>query len=166
VYFTVDLTAPYVLAPAAGLPPGHRELEIRAYDQSLNVGLASLSLEVDAECGEGMDSCGEGLECLDGRCLGSLGVECNAGAECASQQCAAINQFDHVCSQACSASAACPSGFSCQASGIAQNQLCLAADGGGGCAITYTNRRGNLAGILASLLMLGILWTRGKKPRR
>jgi hypothetical protein len=163
-----DPTAPYAL-DTSRLATGAHQVDVRGYDLSGNVGLATIMVTVTAECeGTGQSTCDDGDECVDGICLVALGGTCTGPSDCASGLCVATNEFDKFCSQTCSLSSDnCPEGFSCSDEG-AGGPKCFpgSGDGGGGCCSVVGPRRDVIsggAGLVGLVAIAGLLLRRRKQ---
>jgi hypothetical protein len=88
----------------------------------------------------------------------ALGEDCASNASCESNLCGQLDS-DQFCTQACDATNACPSGFSCSAAGT--SSVCT-PDGGGGCC-QAAGPNDAITGLF--VLGLGAIVTRRRKRR-
>jgi hypothetical protein len=87
-------------------------------------------------------------------------TDCNGGGSCFHMGSAA------VCTRICSATSACPAGFSC-VTDTDYKQRCLTAHSDSGCSAIVGARHAGVAGILVGLAVaLGAFSTRGRARRR
>jgi Big-like domain-containing protein len=105
-------TTPYVLNAPASLGDGSHTVEIRAVDGQGTSGSSTINVSQGQPCPA--TSCGDGLVCVDHRCVtgpgnnGGLGEPCTDHAQCASGWC------DQYCVEGCTLEeGSCPSGFEC-----------------------------------------------------
>ena len=128
--------------------------------------VACPDLDTDPDCPTSCEADGvcqrDGCPRPDPDCgTAAVGEVCTINQNCLSGLCVPSGT-DHVCSQACDASGACPSGFACKAS----TNVCLPETGGGGGCSVGGGRSGlglALAGLsLVVLVRLGL--RRRRKP--
>ena len=132
-------TAPYAFNGPMDLAQGTHTIVVKATDTQGAEGQAQITVILGEPCDSAADcrAQGEGLVCVDGRCVpgpdnpGGLGTSCTSGADCASGLC--VDGADGmVCSESCDPNAnACPDDFRCASSG-AGTGFCYPG-GGGGC---------------------------------
>ncbi len=92
---------------------------------------------------------------------GGLGAACHASTDCLSSQCAQADNHT-FCTRACDATAPCPRGYSCAATGDGTTHICEPRSSGS-CGCGVVGARGGAAGALAMLVGLAIVLVRRRR---
>ncbi len=162
-----DLLPPFKLTAPLNITLGSLTLEVRAYDKSSNIGIATATVTVEAGC-MGPSDCAADEQCVNNACLGDVGHDCSASSDCVDGICAAIpGGNDKFCTRTCEAGGdACPSGFACDNSTGGATK-CNPADGAGGCGCRAGGQGGDAAGYsaLAAFGLLSLLVRRRRQAR-
>jgi len=142
-------------------------IEARAFDDRGTMGTDSVAVAIGDPCERDAD-CGEGLGCVDGRCVpfgvdGGLGEECTMDSECLSGIC--VEELG-VCTELCDPDAdSCPGNYDCVlvAGG---GGACFEGESSGGCGCRIGQRDGvPLAPLGLGLLGVGLLLWRRRRAR-
>ncbi|MBZ0235226.1 MAG: hypothetical protein K8M05_23055 [Deltaproteobacteria bacterium] len=162
------LTPPYAFNAPATITPGPHTVTIRAVDGGGTAGSASIDVQVGEPCDndDACDSQGDGLVCVDGRCVpgeshpGGLGTECTAATDCVSGLCA-TKDGENRCVESCDLNAnACPNDFECLSNG-AGGGLCWPDPGG--CLGCSTDGRPDPTAPIAAGLFVAFLFVRRRR---
>ena len=155
-------------AEAPEHPDGYIDLEIRACNELMSCGSATVTVLKGSPCTDD-SQCFEHMSCDDGRCKypppsGELGDSCDYDQFCLTGICA-NEDSDGVCSQACTPGVAdaCPSGLECSDQGE-----CYSTSGGGCCTIAGGQERDDRVPFVAlSLfaLVIGFMRLRSVRTR-
>ncbi len=94
---------------------------------------------------------------------GGLGAPCHSMGDCLSGQCAQSGSST-FCTRTCEATAPCPRGYSCVATGDGTTRICQPRDSGS-CGCTVAGGRGGAAGALAGLSVLALLMVGRRRAR-
>lgn len=130
--------APWVWNAPATLGQGNHVLKVTGYDVAGTPAQATIAITLGKACTKPADCPNDSETCVDGRCVpggdvtGGLGSPCTVNSECQSNQCGSDGSGNSFCVEICDpAKNACPSGFSCLASGTGGVCWPAAGDGGG-----------------------------------
>lgn len=111
-------TDTYTFAAPSDLPDGVIDLEVRAYDDLLQVGSSAVTIIKGAAC-TSASTCADGQDCNDGRCefpppTLAVGDTCATSAECESFQCVSDGS-NSLCTEPCvvGVEGSCGDGFTC-----------------------------------------------------
>ena len=138
----------------ADLAGGDHTLTVVARDPADRELTGEVTVHVTPKC-TAATSCAKGFSCLGGYCLpgadvaGGLGAECAGNGECITGTCGS-DGTTMLCTGACDAGNACPSGFQCLAASGGAG-VCWPAPDDGGCSTGSGNSP------LLALLGLGAL---------
>lgn len=149
------------------LTPGAHDIELKVIDGGENVTSAARSINVTAECGDGLPACPEGEACADGVCLGAIGTTCDDADACASGVCVvAANNTSQYCTAYCTeGDDTCPDGFRCLAPEFGSPICQAGAGGGGGCGVSVGGpAAGGGLGLTALAFVLHNLLRRRRRP--
>ena len=156
---------PYIFN-AQGLPSGQARVEVRAYDNSGEMGSDEITVNVDNACMNN-DDCPNETTCDNGQCLpitGGLGDDCVADDDCLSGLCGMVGG-DQYCTQLCNLEVPdCPSDFECVGAGNGQG-ACVRADGGGETGGCSAGGGGAGFGWIAMLMAIGLVARRRRHTR-
>ena len=92
---------------------------------------------------------------------GGLGARCQRSGDCLSNQCAQSGSST-FCTRICNASAPCPRGYSCVATGDGAAHICQPHDSGS-CGCGVVGARGGATGALGVLVFVAIVATRRRR---
>lgn len=120
--FVAEATGqPYAFNVPADFPDGVHRIEVRAWDLYDAKTVESVEVQRGEKCDD--DSCGDGLACVDGRCVpgpgttGGLGEVCGSHEECMSGLCGDIEGEKYCVEQCKPGDGGCPNGFGCMNAG-------------------------------------------------
>jgi MYXO-CTERM domain-containing protein len=154
--------SPYLFSTPAALHDGFLELELRVYDDLGTLGTQTLTVLKGAACTSAA-TCPGGYTCSEGRCLApagtlAVGASCSRSDQCASKECIAHGGA-LVCTEPCwQATAACPSGMTCDRADDERFGCFVPLDDGGCC-----SAGGDARGALGLAALVGLLVLRRRR---
>jgi MYXO-CTERM domain-containing protein len=154
--------SPYLFSTPAALHDGFLELELRVYDDLGTLGTQTLTVLKGAACTSAA-TCPGGYTFSEGRCLApagalAVGASCSRSDQCASKECIAHGGA-LVCTEPCwQATAACPSGMTCDRADDERFGCFVPLDDGGCC-----SAGGDARGALGLAALVGLLVLRRRR---
>jgi len=158
---TSSATAPLAFNAPTTLSGGEHTVTVMGSDGAGRSAMASVKVKVTAACSDSVP-CASGTHCIGGYCVpgaeldGGLGSACTSNDNCITGQCGSADG-QQLCTGSCTASSACPSGYSC-IGGEGTSGVCWPASDDGGC--STSGGEGGPAMLLAGLGLGALLLRR------